>query len=163
VPLPLGVLLQTTPHPRSRLASARPAQCQQLMLAVLLAWLVPVTTDSSGRARGNYGRAARPGCNGARRKPRALSESTGAQPRPTTRGPTETPTTDAHACAIGPPISLLPPGPAHHPQSSNYELVRPGCDQRGLSSPNTMQHPHITRWRPLTRRGASHEPTRTKT
>jgi hypothetical protein len=90
------------------------------------------TPDPRGRLRTRkYRRAARLGCNGAQwspgvrqQQPRALLEDTGLQSRPTTDGPTETPTTDAHACANG-PIFHLCPGPVQSPQSSNYELDRP--------------------------------------
>jgi hypothetical protein len=44
-------------------------------------------------------------------------------------GSTERPTADAHVCANGPNFHLLP-GPVQPPQSSNYELGRPGCDTR---------------------------------
>jgi hypothetical protein len=58
-----------------------------------------------------------------------MLEDTGLQSLPTTDGPTETPTTDAHVCANG-PIFHLSPGPVQPPQSFYYELDRPGCDTR---------------------------------
>jgi hypothetical protein len=114
---------------------------RQLAQEALAAW-----AQARPRAPGNqlalyrrarkYRRAARPGCNGAQwppgvrqQQPRALLEDTGLQSRPTTDGPTETPTTDAHVCASG-PIFHLSPGPVQPPQSFNYELDRPGCDTR---------------------------------
>jgi hypothetical protein len=87
-----------------------------------------------------YRRAARLGCNGAQwspgvrqrqQQPRALLEDTGLQSRPTTDGSTEIPNADARVCANG-LIFHLSPGPDQPPQSSNYELDRPGCDTRPL-------------------------------
>jgi hypothetical protein len=112
-----------------------------------------------------YRRVARLGCSGARwppgvrqQQPRALLEGTGlAQSRPTTDGHTgghthHPPQMYTYVQTVQSPTCS--PGPVQPPQSSNYELCRPGCGtparpcgvichlqppQRGLSSPNTMR------------------------
>jgi hypothetical protein len=108
----------------------------------------PATPDLRESARAvpralKYRRAARLGCNGARCPTRSSTAVTTGFVRqrtppgsshdqqPTAPSAIEIPTTDAHVCANG-PIFHLCPGPVQPHQSSNYELDRPGCDNRPL-------------------------------